>query len=228
MGVFLCPSMKANDDSAAAKRQMVRERRFIGWVGVCLPVAVVASCLLIPDKPDGWASSMSITYHLSPVLTAGLSVVAFFLAFYEGYDRSDRVVNLVSAFSALLVAFVPCEADWASERIGVLQLPQSVSNVVHITSAIVLFGAMLANILVNFTKGANARANAYYRATAVLMGLMAVVEIVSRLTGGWLSMWVFECVYLMLFGFAWLVKGKMLEGVRGRLKVLRSAQPRNG
>lgn len=211
MGVYFCLAMKANSNSTAAKRQMERERRFIGWVGVCLPLAVVASCALIPGKPDGWASSMSITYHLSPVLTAGLSVVAFFLAFYEGYDRSDRIVNLVSAFSALLVAFVPCEATWAPERIGVLQLPQSVSNVVHLVSAVVLFGALLANILVNFTKGADLRANMYYRLTAALMGLMALLEVISEFTGGWLSMWVFEWVYLTLFGFAWLVKGKMLE-----------------
>lgn len=206
-------AMKTSSNFAAAKRQMVRGRRFIGWVGVCLPIAVVASCALIPDKPDGWASSMSITYHLSPVLTAGLSVVAFFMAFYEGYDSSDRIVNLVSAFSALLVAFVPCEASWAPERIGVLQLPQSVSNIVHIVSAVVLFGALLVNILVNFTKGANARANMYYRLTAALMGLMALLEVLSRFTGGWLSMWVFEWVYLTLFGAAWLVKGKMLEGI---------------
>lgn len=205
--------METNSYYAAAKRQMMRQRRFIGWVGVCLPLAVVASCLFIPDKPDGWASSMSITYHLSPVLTAGLCVVAFFLAFYEGYDRSDRVVNLVAAFSALMVAFVPCEASWAPWRIGVLQLPQPVSNAVHLVSAVVLFGALMVNILVNFTKGANARANAYYRLTAALMGLMALLEGISGLTGGWLSMWVFELVYLTLFGAAWLVKGKALSRI---------------
>lgn len=208
--------MKTNRDNAAAKRQMERQRRFIGWVGVALPLSVVASCLLIPDKPDGWASSMSITYHLSPVLTAGLCVVAFFLAFYEGYDRGDRVVNLVSALSALLVAFVPCEAEWAAARIGVLQLPQAASNVVHLVAAVVLFAALLVNILVNFTKGSNRRANAYYRATAILMGLMAALEIVSGFTGGWLSMWVFEWVYLTLFGAAWLVKGKALSKMSGK------------
>lgn len=204
---------------------LYKQRKFIGWLGILLPWLVIISCLFIPNKPLGWDSSMSITYHLTPVLTAGLAIVSVFLMFYEGYDKSDKIVNLISAISALVVAFVPCEAWWVTDiqghtcenaHIGIFYLKQSVSDIIHTVFACILFLSFLWNILVNFTKGTSdyvvkKRRKILYRVIGILMILLIIARVVAFFTFNFITMWQFECAYLELFGIAWLVKGRALN-----------------
>lgn len=204
------------------KKLVLTQRKFIGGLGICLPPLVLLSCLLIPDKPNGWNQSMSITYHLSPVLTAGLSAVALFLWFYEGYDDSDKWINRAAAIASLFVAFVPCSASWASPLIGVLQLPQSISNFIHDVAALLLFIFLFTNVLFNFTKGTYVIANVCYYIISALMLLDFLNLLLSQFFHYGFSIWWFEFVFLILFGIAWLIKGKGLEiithGVRSAKK----------
>lgn len=193
-------------------RARLAERRYVGFMGMLLPFLCWASCLITPDKPEGWSSSMSATYYFSPVLSMGLAIVATFLFTYRGYDKADRIVNRISAVASLLVAIFPCSTGFVMGRVGIFQLPVSISNIIHCTSASVLFISFIVNILMNFTKGDNKWNNLCYVIVGCLMFMFITAFAVSCITTDFFSTFWLEVIELELFGLAWLVKGKVFAG----------------
>ena len=82
--------------SDALTLSYLTQRKVIGWLGILLPVLCLLSCLSIEERPDEWYYSLSATYHLSHVLTMMLSCSAIFLMTYQGYDKSDQIINIIS------------------------------------------------------------------------------------------------------------------------------------
>lgn len=188
------------------------ERRNIGIMGILLPLLCWASCLCTPDKPDGWWGSMSATYHTSPVLAMGLAIVGAFLFSYQGYDKWDRLVNRISAGCALIVALFPCSVPWIEHNIGIFYLNPKVSDVIHAVAAIILFLSFMVNIAFNFTKGNDIKGNKLYKIIAGLMVLVTIAFALEHAIGlGYFKVFWYEAVELLLFGTAWLYKGKFLK-----------------
>lgn len=191
-------------------RARLAERRYVGFMGMLLPFLCVGSCLLVPDKPIGWNASMSATYYFSPVLTMGLAIVASFLFTYRGYDKADRIVNLISAVSCILVAIFPCSVWWDTHT-GIFNLPMNVSNAIHSIAASTLFISFIVNIVMNFTKGSNRLRNAIYCIIGGLMSVILTVFVTSVLTTMFFPTFWCEVLELELFGLAWLFKGRALK-----------------
>lgn len=188
------------------------QRKVIGWLGILLPVLCVSSCLFIENRPEEWWYSLSATYHLSPVLTMMLSCTAIFLMTYQGYDKSDRQINFVSGLLALGVVFFPCNTVWLDpeEPIGLFQLTPSTSQIVHNISAGLLFFSFSLNILMQFTKGNGVTRTLVFKICGWGMVVCLVFFLLSEVFGflpGYFTM-IFESILLLLFGVAWLVKGK--------------------
>lgn len=191
------------------------QRKVIGWLGILLPVLCVSSCLFIENRPEEWWYSLSATYHLSPVLTMMLSCTAIFLMTYQGYDKSDRRINFVSGLLALGVVFFPCNTVWLDPEkpIGLLQLSPSTSQIVHNISAGLLFLSFSLNILMQFTKGNGVTRTLVFKICGWGMVVCLVFFLLSEVLGflpGYFTM-IFESILLLLFGVAWLVKGKTFD-----------------
>lgn len=184
------------------------ERKCIGIMGMALPFLCWASCLLTPFKPSGWCDSMSATYYNSPVLSMGLALVAGFLFTYHGYDKADRVVNLISAVCAMIVALIPCSTEFTPSHVGILYLPEEISNLIHCIAAASLFISFVVNIMVNFTKGNSKSRNRCFYILGSVMGLMLIVFALSIILGFKMSTFWVEVFELELFGAAWLIKGR--------------------
>lgn len=191
------------------------QRKVIGWLGMLLPVLCLSSCLFIENRPDEWFYSLSATYHLSPMLTMTLSCTAIFLMTYQGYDKSDRLMNLASGVFALGVVFFPCNTVWLDpdKPIGLFQLSPSVSQIVHNVSAGLLFFSFSLNILLQFTKGKGATRTLIFKICGWGMIIFLVFFLLSEVfqfLPGYFTM-IFEAILLLLFGVAWLVKGKTFD-----------------
>ncbi len=195
------------DNEELIKESYLKERRAIGITGILLPLLCWLSCLPTPDKPEEWCESLSATYHLSPVLPMVLSIVSCFLFTYEGYDLRDRIVNKTSAIAALTVALFPCSVDWVGDNVGIFNLPKDVSNIIHCTAAILLFTSFMVNICFNFTLGHSDNNKWYY----IISGAMVVLPVPIILLGGDMKVFWCETVELLLFGTAWLIKGRWLS-----------------
>ena len=196
------------------KESYLSQRRVIGWLGIFLPVLCVASEVFIEDKPDGWWYSISATYHFSPVLTMMMSCTALFLMTYKGYDTGDRIINCISGILALCVVLFPCNTEFLDQetKIGLFQLLPTRSHIVHCVSAAFLFVSFAVNILVQFTKGNHRKQNIIYKTCGWLMVVCMVLYVlteVMKIFPGYSTIF-FEGVLLLLFGTAWLVKGKFI------------------
>lgn len=191
------------------------QRKVIGWLGLFLPLMCLAGGWMISDRPDEWWYSLSATYHLTPVLTMMLSCSAIFLMTYYGYDKGDRIINFSSGVCALFVILFPCNTTFLPQDapIGFFQLMPATSHVIHTIAASVLFALFSINILVQFTKGNSRKKNRIFRICGwsmvtclVCFLLVKVFHLVPR----YVTM-IVEAILLILYGVAWLVKGKMIE-----------------
>ncbi|TPV94380.1 MAG: hypothetical protein B7733_15550 [Myxococcales bacterium FL481] len=137
-----------------------RVRRAVGLLGAALPVVVWAKWIIVETTlgpgtcgSDELPTSVSAYYHTcSRDLFVGiLCTIAVFLFAYRGYGRkpgeflSDEVVAIVAGLCALNVAFFP--AARAHEDVW------GTANIVHYTSAAVMFTCLILFSVVIFTRG---------------------------------------------------------------------------
>ncbi|MBO7507270.1 MAG: hypothetical protein J6T67_07805 [Paludibacteraceae bacterium] len=201
--------------SEVVELSYLTQRKVIGWLGLFLPLMCLTGGWMISDRPDEWWYSLSATYHLTPVLTMMLSCTAIFLMTYKGYDRGDRIINFASGVCALFVILFPCNTSFLPQDtpIGFFQLMPATSHVIHTIAASVLFALFSVNILVQFTKGNSRKKNRIFRICGWSMVVCLVCFLlvkVFHLVPRYATM-IVEAILLILFGVAWLVKGKMIE-----------------
>lgn len=208
----MCYHFKFLVMSDALTLSYLTQRKVIGWLGILLPVLCLLSCLSIEERPDEWYYSLSATYHLSPVLTMMLSCSAIFLMTYQGYDKSDQIINIISGILALGVIFFSCNTVWLdpNSQFGLFQLNPGTSHIIHCICAGLLFFFFSLNILMQFTKGNGATKKLIFRICGWGMIVCLVFFLLAELfkfLPGYFTM-IFEAILLILFGIAWLVKGK--------------------
>lgn len=192
-------------------------RNVLGALGMLLPVISIIGGLFVKNKPDSWWYSISVTYYITPALPIILGACAIFLLCYRSYQTIDTVINVLSGICALGVVLFPCENPYGIEYVGFFQIPVGISTVIHSASAMLLFALLAFNIGWLFTRGNNTLNNKIYRICSYSMiAIMAcfVIIIVAGRFGfnypEWLVM-IVEAILLLLFGFAWLVKGKFFK-----------------
>lgn len=189
-----------------------RLRCIIGWLGMLLPwIVLILSLAFGYNFPD----SISATYFVDPCITPFMIILGsagILLFTYKGYDPVDDILNTAAGIFGLGVCLFPCAAKLGN--IGTFQLPSSISDVIHMISAIGFFGILAYNSLFQFTKGTanptpnKKKRNIIFRICGIGMivsfifmplasfGIIAIPHII----------WIIETVALAFFGVSWLTK----------------------
>ena len=192
-------------------------RNVLGGLGMLLPIFSILGGLFVRNKPESWWYSISVTYYITPALPIILGSCGIFLLCYRSYEKIDTIINVLSGIFAFGVVLFPCENPYGIDYVGYFQIPVAVSAVIHSVCAMALFAFLAYNIGWLFTRGQNELNNKIYKICAwtmiVIMGLFFII-IIAGLFGlkypKFLVM-IVEAVLLLLFGFAWLVKGKLFK-----------------
>ena len=192
-------------------------RNVLGALGMMLPVFSIIGGLFVRNKPESWWYSISVTYYITPALPIILGACAIFLLCYRSYEKIDTIINVLSGIFAFGVVLFPCENPYGVEYVGYFQIPVAVSAVIHSASAMLLFALLAFNIGWLFTRGQNQLDNKIYKVCAwSMIVIMAIFVILSIVRGcgvnipNYLTM-IVEAVLLLIFGFAWLVKGQLFN-----------------
>lgn len=236
------PSEVGEEDLA---KSFVRVRQAIGWVGICLPPALLVLAAFERFLPPTISDSY---YHYGRDLFVGtLVALGLFLVSYTGHapkgrERfSDRRLSTATGFMALGVAFVPTGAPsgatlpfvhgWVGAGAG---------GLLHLGFAALFFIGLATFCLVQFRLGVvdgdvkRAYCQRVYAAcgwvlVAVILLIVAAfavrVATGTRFVDDARVIFILESIGVVAFGIAWLVKG---DGMRRAVQRLanRSAPAR--
>lgn len=192
-------------------------RNVLGGLGMLLPFFSILGGFFVRNKPESWWYSISVTYYITPALPIILGACGIFLLCYRSYETIDTIINVLSGIFAFGVVLFPCANPYGIAYVGFFQIPVGVSNVIHSASAMLLFALLAYNIGWLFTRGQNELNNKIYKICAwamicimVLFVILTIVRACRVIIPGFLTM-IVEAVLLLLFGFAWLVKGRLFK-----------------
>lgn len=197
----------------------LRIRCACGVMGMLLPWLALLSAGIATHPSPEWWWSLSATYYQSPALVAVLAPACVVLICYSGYEPIDHVLNTLSGIFGLCIILFPCKEDWIADgtRVGFFQLPIEVSHIIHCISAVLFFALVAVNIIFMFTKTDQAvissrkrTRNTIYRVCGI--GILVLGSGFGAVVAGIAPqclVFFIEVGILMLFGFAWLVKGEV-------------------
>ena len=181
-----------------------RLRCAVGFLAVALPWIVALLLWRIPES----ISSTYYTYEAGPVFMIILGASSILLMYYDGYDKTDDILNTITGVFGLMICLFPCYTN-RLEYVGTFHLPVGVSNVVHNCSAIGFFVLLSCISMFQFTKSAGEmtknkrRRNVIYRVCSI--GMIASFGILL-LPYFYIQIWLVETIALFFFGVSWLTK----------------------
>ena len=177
-------------------------RCFVGWLAFSL--APILAVLLWQFPP-----SISATYYtrVCPVFMIILGVASVFLMYYDGYDKTDDILNTIAGIFGILICLFPCWSGF--DKVGVFNCPVEISAAIHNISAVVFFAILSCVSLFQFTKsGGNMtekkkKRNVVYRVCGVgMVGSFALL----LLPDFYFKTWLVEAIALLFFSVSWLTK----------------------
>jgi len=182
------------------------------------------SCILfglLGDNLPGWYKSISATYYAnSKICMIGLlfATSVFFLT-YKGYDKWDTIFAFIQGLSCLGVILFPCNTPGIPDKVGLFNLPISMSMKLHCVSAGVLFVCFGLMILFLFTKGdinnemKRKRNKVYYVCgTVIFIGCLGMTLQKYIPYPSWFPYtWLMEFIMLEAFAVAWIVKSESIK-----------------
>jgi hypothetical protein len=179
-----------------------RLRCFVGWLAIALPWIVAMILWRFP-------ASISSTYytHAGAVFMIILGSASILLMYYDGYNKTDDILNTTAGIFGLLICLFPC--GYNAERVGTFQTPAAVSGIIHDISAAVFFAILSFVSLFQFTKSdgnmtdKKKKRNVIYRVCGV--GMIASFAILL-LPSFYIQVWLTEMFALSFFGVSWLTK----------------------
>ena len=199
------------------ERMYLRIRNLCGLLGIILPVLAIFSASIATHPGKDWWWSLSATYYQTPALVGVLVPACIVLISYIGYNTADNLITSIAGISGLGIVLFPCKVSWIADGtpVGFFQVPIEISHYIHAGCAALFFFTIAINSIFQFTKSRNTMTerkklrNKVYRFCGYSMLALEAVFIVTRVTpcpGYWAM--ILEILLLLLFGFAWLVKGR--------------------
>ncbi len=197
-------------------------RKLIGYLGVFLPVLLPLVVFIDIGDPVPQDSISHYYYtRANPILISIVSLLAFFLLVYKGYDRRDFVVSSLAGIFALMLLIFPTsnitlECPMPAYHPSVTKLKESAFRVgLHYASAAIFLLSLAYMSYFQFTQTKHKKQRIWiYRTCGIVMVLaIAVVGIGSLLHWDkafedWnLTYWM-ETLAIEAFGISWLVKGR--------------------
>lgn len=194
----------------------IRLRKWVGWLGMLLPIIVLALCLIFQCVPGDhlFPDSISATYYYAPTITPFMIILGaagILLMCYRGYTLCDDIINTITGIAAVCICLFPC-MNGSYTRVGTFQLPVEISAIIHNISAIVFFVLLAYNVLFLFTKSNGIvtpnkkKRNIIFRicGAGMVLALLAIVGV--TIFDIWAGTWAVETVALFFFGIAFLTK----------------------
>ncbi len=206
-----------SNELSKEEKTYLRLRNLCGLLGVLLPWLALFSAGIAERPSDEWWWSISATYYQSPALVGVLVPACLLLICYVGYNDTDNVITTTSGIMGLGIVLFPCRVSWLPEGslVGFFQIPMEVSSAVHGICAGCFFLLIALNSILMFTKSDGEMTdrkkirNRIYRICGYGMIAVEAAFLLTRIIQGetYLTM-IYEIILLILFGFAWLVKGE--------------------
>lgn len=146
-----------NSHSDNSSKSSYISMMFLAFLGFILGFGVILDGMLVYGFPFFTSISESATTGpetgmILPFVLGGMTV---FFAGYRGYDLADRICAKIMGLGAFGVSMQLCLSKYVAdyEKIGLLGLSPSNSNIIHSISALLLFGTMIYWVGCRFTKG---------------------------------------------------------------------------
>jgi hypothetical protein len=183
-----------------------RLRCFIGWLAILLPWIVA---LLLWQFPPS-ISSTYYTFQSGPVFMIILGSASILLMYYDGYDKTDDILNTITGILGLCICLFSCGTS-AYEKVGTFQIPVAVSAWIHNISAVLFFALLSYISFFQFTKSSGEMTkrkkirNIIFRVCGV--GMLASFLILV-LPNFYIQTWLTEAIALFFFGISWLTKSQ--------------------
>jgi hypothetical protein len=211
-----------------------RIRKFIGYLGISLPLVLVLLSV-IPIFSTSVQASISSYYYTNfrEIFTGILSAVSLFLICYQGPEKNpkpwenDTILTNVAGVLALLIALFPTNPEtWSGKIYTIAPWHLEWLGWLHYAFA-GLFFIILAYISIMIfplgqkpekgTPDAALNENNIYKICGSIIFLCVILIPVSA----WLELFsystlVFEAIALLAFGVTWLIKGRAL-GDKGKI-----------
>jgi hypothetical protein len=190
-------------------------RKAVGYLGMLLPVALLAGNWVIFS--GGLQQAVSDYYYtgMRDVLVGGLCVIGAFLLAYHGYDRWDSLFTNAAGVGAVGVALFPTPPDHPSARANIV-------GDFHFAFGSVMFASLIVIALWLFRKtGPGGRTHAkqirdtvYLICGLIMLVSLALAGIVSLPFAAGLNslnpvFWL-QAIAIAAFGVSWLVKGQAI------------------
>lgn len=194
----------------------VRLRKWVGWLGMLLPIIVLALCLIFQCVPGGhyFPDSISATYYYAPTITPFMIILGaagILLMCYRGYTLCDDIINTITGVAAECICLFPCGVS-GYDLVGTFQIPVEISMWIHNISAVVFFGLLAYNVLFLFTKSSGEmtpnkkKRNVIFRVCGIGMAASLLAIVFVSIFNIWAGTWAVETAALFFFGIAFLTK----------------------
>jgi hypothetical protein len=201
-------------------------RKLIGYLGLLLPVLVVAGGELV--LPYRTLDSISGYYYsnMRDPFVGLLCIVGIFLCSYKGYDRRDSIISGTSGVLAIMVALFPTRnGDEPPAPVGIFQWSDTSTKYIHYACALTLFFLLASMSMFLFTKTdpsvpltkEKLERNKVYRICGGIMfaalacgGILSIPGLENAAPKHLVL--VVEWVCLWAFGTSWIVKGEAILG----------------
>ncbi len=205
----------------------IKVRMYIGVLAMLLPFVVLLGDRIFFANKE-LQPSISAYYHtgMQYYFVFTLFAIGLFMVLYQGYNSLEMWLARAAGIAAFLTALFPTapkDVNKANPPIfSMIAADLSVESswqiyeIVHLTSASIMFGMIAIFSLVFFTKGGNrkptnekVRRNRIYRTCGIAMFVFIPFMVVSSITEIEWGVFVGELLSLMAFGIAWAVKGEL-------------------
>jgi hypothetical protein len=224
------PTIKSIQTDAYSYRRL---RRVIGFLGIALPISLLAFSLP-PFFNTSIQPTISHYYYtnLREIFTGILCAVGLFMIRYKGLGntqwwKNDNLLTNIAGVMAISIAFIPTNPLKDTDKIDTL-IPYAYPFIgfVHYGLAIILFLSFSILSLFVFTLGQEQtrdiptsiiNENHIYRFCGIsILVFIILIPISDVLHWSNYSTLIFEALSLFSFGIAWLIKGRVL-GDEGKI-----------
>lgn len=196
-------------------------RRFIGVLGIALPIVVVLGSFL----QNGFVIQGSISGYyytnMRDFFVGLLCVVAMFLISYQGYEAIDNFVSTISGLFAIgMIIFPTGMYSGKIVKVGMFLINDNISEYIHLAFGTLFFLALAFNSLFLFTRRHSKILSLEKRRRNILYKVCGSIMIASMLLiilymfflketeiARYNPVLLLESIGLLAFGISWLVKG---------------------
>ena len=202
---------------------MLYQKRILGILCILLaPLCLGFGLFGLKTNLPGWYLSISATYYAnSKMFMIGLLfAISVFLFSYQCYDWRDRVITLIEAVSAVGIVVFPCKTPGIPETVGIFNINNSISHIIHCIFAAILFLSFAIQITFLFTitkhemTEKKRRRNMIYRICGIVIFVFLAWQVITsafKFIPSYVPMtWINEFFMLIAYGFAYLVKSEAI------------------